>query len=402
MKQQPKKATRDHTKLHNLQLVLKTLYDHDRISRADIARITHLTRTTVSDLVGDLIRQGLVEETGHGQSSGGKAPILLTVIDDARHLIGLEIAGGELRGALVNLRGQIRQRLNLSLDDCNGDEALAMVYAMIDQLLAMADRPLLGIGIGTAGLIDTANGIVIRAVNLDWRDLALRDLLYGRYKLPVYVANDSQVAALAEYIFGRERQSDNLVVIRVGDGIGAGIVVNGELFQGDGFGAGEIGHVAVVENGDMCRCGNRGCLETVASSRALVQRARRIAETEPGSLLNRLVPQPQAINLDTVLQAFDAGDESVRQSILGVGHYLGIAAANLVGTLNIAHISLAGTMACFRSLLAETVAKEMRRRSLTALADKTQITCTELGPDIVILGASALLLTQDLGLGLIH
>lgn len=398
MKRLVQKATRKQTRAHNSHLVLKTIYDCGQISRADIARATRLTRPTVSDVVADLMERGLVEEVGHGPSAGGKPPILLSVVDDSRHLIGIDLASGEFRGAVVNLRGEIRHRVNLPLRGQDGDVALALVYELIDDLVAATNSPLLGIGIGTPGLMDVMNGVVRRAVNLDWQDLPLRSLLQERYGLPVYVANDCQVAALAEYTFGEGKGVENLVVVKVEHGIGAGIVLNGRLFYGDTFGAGEIGHVAVVENGQQCRCGNFGCLETVASARAIIQRAQAIAQNDPRSLLHQFVASSEEITIDAVCQAFEAGDEVVREMILEVGRYLGIAAANLVGVLSTRRILIAGSVACFGRAWLDKIRQEMVKRSLAMVAGETEVGISSIGPDIVILGASALVLTYELGL----
>ena len=197
MKRSAQKATSKQTKAYNTRLVLRTIYDHDRISRADIARATGLTRPTVSDAVAGLSRRGLVEEVGQGPSAGGKPPILLSVIDDSRHAIGIDLASDEFRGAVVNRRGEIRHRASLPLDGRDGEVALERVYELVDHLLSATGSPLLGIGIGTPGLMDPTKGIVRRAVNLDWQDLPLRSLLKQRYGLPLYLANDPQVAALA-------------------------------------------------------------------------------------------------------------------------------------------------------------------------------------------------------------
>jgi N-acetylglucosamine repressor len=393
-----KKATRQQTKAHNSRLILKTIYDEGEISRADVARLTGLTRTTVSDAVAELMKDGLVAEVGLGRSAGGKPPTLLSVVDDSRYLIGIDLANSEFRGAVINLRGEIKHRLSLPIHDCDGEAALTLVYDLIDELVAVSDSPILGIGIGTPGLMDARRGVVRNAVNLDWRNLPLGDLLEERYELPVYIANDSQVAALAECTFGDSENISNLIVIKVGRGTGGGIVLNRQLYYGDGFGAGEIGHVKVVEDGELCRCGHYGCLETATSSRAIVRRAQETAKNDPYSTLHRFVTTPEEINIDIVLQAFEAGDEALQQIIAEAGHYLGIAVANLVGALNIQRIVIAGSVARFGQALLEPIVQEVRQRSLAALANETQIEVTSLEPDIVILGAAALLLTQELGL----
>lgn len=393
-----KKATRAQTKTHNNRLILKTIYNQGQISRAEIARLTSLTRTTVSDIVADLMQDGLVAEVGYGSSLGGKPPILLSVADDSRHLIGIDLANSEFRGAVVNLRGKTQHRRGLPVSDRDGEAALALAYELIDQLMDIDHGPLLGIGIGAPGLMDPRRGVVRNAVNLDWQDLPLGDLLEERYDLPVYIANDSQVAALAEYTFGDNKKASNLIVVKVGRGIGSGIVLNGQLYYGDGFGAGEIGHVAVVDGGERCLCGHFGCLETATSSRAIIKRARDIAQGDPGSTLHRFASTPEAINTDVVLQAFEAGDEALRPVIVEAGRYLGLAVANLVGALNIHRVVIAGSLARFGKTLLEPIRQEVSQCSLATLASETRIETSRLGSDIVILGAAALLLTQELGL----
>jgi N-acetylglucosamine repressor len=392
------KLTREQTRTHNTRLVLRTIYDLRKVSRADIARETRLTRATVSDVVAELIDEGLVEEIGTGPSAGGKPPILLAAAADGRHLIGIDLASDEFRGAVVNLRGDIRHQITLPLHERDGEEALALASDLIDQLVAAAEQPLLGIGIGSPGLMDATNGVVRRSVNLNWHDLPLRELLEKRHNLSVYVANDAQVAALAEYTFGGGPGVDNLVVIKVGHGIGAGIVLQGSIFHGETFGAGEIGHMAVVENGEACRCGNRGCLETVASTRAILSRARQLAENDSDSQLNRYAGGPEGITMATLCQALSGGDQGVQGLVADVGRYLGIAAANLVSVLSARRIVIAGTVACLGSTLLEVVRQEMMQRALSVIAEEAEIGLSSIGSDIVILGASALVLNRELGL----
>jgi N-acetylglucosamine repressor len=378
------KATLRETREHNEQLVLATLYDEGPVSRADVARRTGLTRTTVSDVVEKLLLARLAREVGRGPSTGGKAPILLQVPDDARLLVGVDLGDAVFRGATVNLRGEILHRIEMPSEDAHGDAALERALDLVDRLLAVRGGPVLGIGIGAPGLIDTTVGTIVQAVKRDWRNLPLGAMVSARYGLPVYVANDSQVAALAEHVFGATR-SANLVAIKVGVGIGAGLVLNGELFQGDGFGAGEIGHMVVEPDGELCRCGSRGCLETVASSRAVLARLE-VLRGEP-------------VSLEMAVDAFRQGDEGVRRVVLEAASRLGVAVAALVGALDVHRIVLAGTMAAFADPWLEAVRESMRHGALPALARQTQI---ELGgiDDIVVLGASALLMTRELGLNL--
>jgi predicted NBD/HSP70 family sugar kinase len=398
----PAKATHQQTRAHNAALVLRALYDHGPISRADVARLTQLTRTTVGDVVGELLAEGLAREIGRGPSTGGKAPILLEVVDASRSVIGLDLGEFVFRAALVDLRGRVQQTVERGGTGLDGDEALEVVHAMIDELVAA--RPggasaLLGIGVGTPGIVDAETGTIRYAVNLDWQDLPLGQLLAERHGVPVRVANDSRAAALAIELFGG-RRSQNLIAITVGRGIGAGLVIGGELFHGDGFGAGEIGHTVVEDDGSPCTCGRFGCLETVANARAIVAGALEAGRREPDSHLAKRLSEHGELTLDDVRQALEAGDEPARSVVIAAGRYLGRVIAAIIGILDVERIVLHGSVTQLGEPWLEAVRDEARRRSLDLLSRDVSI---ELAPpigDLVVMGASALLLTDELGLAL--
>ncbi|MBK6794674.1 MAG: ROK family transcriptional regulator [Anaerolineales bacterium] len=375
-----KKATHQQTKQHNRDLVLHTIFANESISRAEVARVTNLTRTTVSDVVNGLLEEGLVQEVGRGESIGGKTPILLSVVADARYLIGLNLAQDKFIGAILNLRGEIKEMLEVPVSGDDGKTALDLVYQIIDQLMKKKITPIVGIGVGTPGLVNTREGVVVNAVNLEWQNLPLGQLLEKKYKVPVSVLNDSQATAIGEYVYGGDHSSDdNLIVVNVKHGIGAGIFVNGRLFQGDGGGAGEIGHVVVQEGGELCRCGKYGCLETISSARAVL-----------GSLKLKTLEQAQS--------AFENGDVKAQATVLKAARYLGVSLANLIGTLNIQKIVLTGDMTRFGSAWMDEVNTSMRNAALARLSESTQLEFGTLDYRACILGASAFLLLDDYSL----
>jgi N-acetylglucosamine repressor len=382
------KATRTHSKVHNRNLVLKTIFSNENISRAEIARITRLTRTTVSNIVSDLIGEGMVSEIGIGQSQVGKTPILLSLVEDSRWLIGLDLAQNQFRGAVVNLRGKIRDVVTIPVNDGDGIKALPLVYQILDQLISNTNQPLSGIGVGTPGLINTSEGLVVNAVNLNWKNLPLTNLLEERYHLPVYILNDCQAAAIGEMTYGKDFQKDeNLVLINVHHGIGSGIIINREIFQGDGGFAGEIGHIVVVhEGGEICRCGKRGCLETVASAKALTRQAIELVKQYPECGLPR---ETQQINLDSINEAFKTGDPLICDLVLKTADYVGMAIANLVGILNIQKIVLEGDMTRFGVPWLDKIRTTMMNYSLGRLVENTRVEIGQLGENAIILGAAA-------------
>jgi glucokinase-like ROK family protein len=390
------KATHQKTRQHNRDLVLETIFANQPISRAEIARVTKLTRATVSDLITVFMQEGLVAEVGYGTSLGGKLPILLSVVADARFMIGLNLAQDKFIGSIVNLQGDIKETIELPVSDSDGQQALQLVYQMLDRLLNKGWKPIIGIGVGTPGLVNTRDGIVVNAVNLDWQNLPLAQLVKDRYHLPVVVLNDSQANAIGEYVYGGNHEPDsNLVVVNVRHGIGAGILINGHLFQGDGGGAGEIGHVIVQENGMLCRCGKRGCLETVSSASAVVQRTREFASHYPDS---KLAQDPSKISLDSIVAAFQAGDPLAQKVVLDAAHYLGISIANLVGTLNIQKIVITGEMARFGETWLKVIAESMQQAGFTHMVQGTRLEIGKLDYRGYILGASSLLLMEDYSL----
>jgi len=382
----PERATHRQTRTFNQQLVLRALYDHSPLSRADVARVTGLTRTSVSDLVTDLLDERLIEEVGRGPSSGGKTPILLRVAPDGRHLIGLDLGESVFSGAVVNLRGQILRSLHLPLDGRDGDAAVELVFQLVEALRAGDRYHLLGIGIGAPGLIDSRTGSVRWAVNLDWADLGLGRLVEERFGVPVVVANDSQAAALAELTFYRRPRPQNLIVIRIGRGIGAGLILNGQLFQGDGFGAGEIGHISLVPGGERCHCGNFGCLETVASMRAMVDAA--------GD------DDPSITDAASLAAAFHAGRPGARGVALNAARLLGVAIGSLIGAVNVRHVLIVGPVVTLGPEWLEEVRRHVTSSALAVLARDTQVEFGSIQDDVVVLGASALLIEQQLGLAL--
>jgi glucokinase-like ROK family protein len=382
------KATRQFIKEHNRNLVLQTIFSHDHISRAQIARLSRLTRTTVSDIVAGLIQEGLVSETGYGQSQGGKNPILLSLVDDSRWIIALDLGQKQFRGAIVNLRGKIQDVITMPVDDRDGVEALDQVFQMLDWLVSRSSHKLHGIGVGAPGLINTNAGMVVKAVNLNWNNVPLTKLLEERYHLPAYILNDCQAAAIGEKSYNnRFRNSENLVLIKLHNGIGSGIIINGSIYQGDGGFAGEIGHiVSVPEGGELCRCGRRGCLETVASTQALIRQVQSEIDKFPQSLL---ASNSHGITIDSIEAAFNAGDPFVRDLVFQTAHFVGAALSSLVGLLNIHAIVLSGSMTRFGSPWLETIQREMAKYSLDLPMQKTRVEIGQLGENATILGAAA-------------
>lgn len=377
------KATHQGTKQHNRDLVLRTIFNREIISRAEIARRTQLTRTTVSEVVAGLLSEGLVKEIGAGSSIGGKPSIQLSLVPGSRHLIGLNLAQNKFIGSVIDLRGEIKKTVEVPVPGTDGKRALRLLYRVLDQLVSPEWQSLVGIGVGTPGLVNTRAGVVVNAVNLDWQDLALGQLLEQQYHLPVRILNDSQATAIGEFVYGGHGSDGNLIVVNISHGIGAGILINGQLFQGDGGGAGEIGHVLTEtgEAGLLCRCGRRGCLESLAGGWAILQAVQRLPGMSDLTTLDEL---------ETNL-----ADPAIREIVANAGHHLGTALGSLIGALHIHKIVLTGDVTRFRRPWLEAVRKAMSGAALGRMTQETQLEIGKLDYRACLLGSAAYLLLND-------
>jgi predicted NBD/HSP70 family sugar kinase len=369
----------------NLQAALQHVYREGVTTRASIARLTGVTRATASELVSQLVQDRLVREVGPGASSGGKPPTLLELNETGREILAIDLSQRPFRGALVDLSGTIRRRTGGRSERVRGREGLREVFRLVDSLVEEAAAPILGVGVGTPGIVDDS-GAVIEASNLEWHGVPLQRELMDRVRLPVKVANDAHVGALAE--FG-SHPGDNVVLVKVGFGIGAGIVVDGSLYRGDRPAAGEIGHIRVVDGGKRCRCGNTGCLETVASVPSILR-----AAAERGGL-----DAPPARSLPWVVDDLAPllGPENLHAATAEAGARLGAVLAHLVAILDIHRIVIALELRGGEDTFLESVRAVVVDRVLPDLASVVDFSTSTTGTDLVLAGAAALVLRDQLG-----
>lgn len=355
----------EHARAHNRALVLQALYRAEGLSRADVAREVGLTRVTISDLMSGLIAEGLVVELGlRTDVRPGKPATLLDINRTGFSIVALDLSyDATFRGALTDLDGTVLHREQLDVTGVLGDDAVDAVAELLARLLAQAATPVLGVGVGTPGVV-TADGTVLSAPNLGWTDVPLQQILADRSGQSVLVANDANVAALAERTFGGGEP--DMMLVRVGRGVGAGVVVADAVVQGARSAAGEIGHVVVgTDGGERCACGKDGCLETWLA-----------------------IPRLQA-RLDA------AADRD--EVLIEAGQRLGIALAPVVGALNLGEVVLSGPLELLDGTLLNSTAETLRNRTMADFHGDLSLRMTTLGRDIVVLGAAVMVLTGQLG-----
>jgi predicted NBD/HSP70 family sugar kinase len=366
------KVLPEHARSHNRALVLQTLYTTGAQSRADVARETGLTRVTVSDLVAGLIAEGLVVELGQREDARpGKPATLIDVDRAAFRIVGVDLSEHQrFLGAVIDLDGGIVVRAEVDRAGATGERAVALVIELVRELLQSTTIPVLGIGVGSPGVVDPL-GVVRSAPNLGWSDVALQARLAEEFDLPVHVGNDANVAVLAEH---GSTHLDDLLLVKIGHGVGAGLIIGGRPVIGGGFAAGEIGHVVVgTDGGPRCACGKDGCLEAWLA-------------------VPRLTAQLDALDASAP-DAASARDEILREA----GRRLGIVLAPVVGALNLSEVVLSGPAELLDGALHEATVDTLRMRTMAEHNRDLRLRMTEQAEDVVLRGAAVMVLSGQLG-----
>jgi predicted NBD/HSP70 family sugar kinase len=369
--------------------VLEVVRGRGSVSRADIARHTGLARSTVSTLVNELLGAGLLVERGAPEDAAGvqgRPPVLLSFDPGAGALLGMHFDHPLLRVAVADLGYAILAEASLAIDvDNDAQDSIDAAVALVDELLATSqvDRErLLGAGVALAGPVDQATGTVDSSAILPgWVGMSVAQVLGVRLGVPVHVDNDANLGALAESVLGAGRGVSEMAYIMLGSGIGAGLIIGGQVYRGSGGTAGEIGHVLVDEHGPLCRCGNRGCLETYAGADALLELLRR--------------QHGDALTVDGLVELARAGDAACQRVITDAARFVGVAAATLCNQLNPEMIVLGGELAQTGSLLLDPLRESIARYAIPSAAEGVRVLVGELGERAELLGALVLVLGRS-------
>jgi predicted NBD/HSP70 family sugar kinase len=356
-------------------------------SRADVARWTGLSRSTVSSIVAELISEGLVvdrEEDGRPGSGGGRPPALIALDPAAGVAVGIDFGKRHLAVAAADLSHQVLAEEWVEMPEDYGaeegiDRAGELVEAVLSDSGADVDR-VLGVGMGLPGPVHRSGIVGSSAILPGWAGTHGGERMTERLGLDVWVANDANLGALSEATWGAGRGTSALVYLKLSTGIGAGIVIDGKLFEGAGGTAGEIGHTTIDETGDICRCGSRGCLETYAAGAAIAR------------MLSR--SRSEEVDIDGVLSRAAAGDPACRRALREAGRHIGVAVANLCNLVNPERIVVGGSMGHAGDLLLDPLRDSVGLRAIPSAADDVEVVPGELGDRAELLGAVALVLHE--------
>lgn len=376
----------------NKSIILTKILNDGPISRAQIAKETNLTPPTVGSLVKELMEQKIVVESAQGTSQGGRKPTLLVIDEEAFYIVGVDAGPSKIEAIVSNLSGKIIAEHKLKIPKAvTKGSFLATLIETIEGVIAKTAKiteQIIGIGIAMHGVVDAEKGEALFAPNLNLRNVAIQDALSQHFPYLIKVENDARSLALAENWFGQGKDCDRIVVVNVGTGVGAGVVINNELYHGDAFIAGEIGHMTVDLHGEKCVCGNQGCLQTLVSGPSIARRAMELQQ-EQGLTDTLAFPTAKA-----VYEAAQAGDAFAKNILTETGVYLGIGITNLIHTFNPAKIILNGGVAKAGDFLLPFISETVKDRALTAQAKETEIVISQLGDHATSLGAVSLILVD--------
>lgn len=385
----------------NLSVIMRRLLEHVSLSRASLAEVTGLNKSTVSSLVQELIDMSFVHETGLSSTGVGRPSMMLGLNPRAGYIASCELGVDFISVLCANFGGEVLWRMNENTVGTQGQEKIMnRVLALLRQAVDFgASRGadcggLLGVAVGVPGLIEQATGTLLFAPNLQWRDVPIRDIVSAAFDgVPVFVDNEANMAALGETLFGAAKGCNEVLYISAGVGVGGAVVRNGQLVRGTTGFASEFGHMTIDPDGVLCNCGNQGCWETLVSQSAVFRLARQAIEGgQPSSLTALTGGDLSRLSIPLIVTAAAQGDAVALSVFETVGRNLGIGIASLINSFNPDLVVLGGILSLAGEWLLPTVHAEVARRALRWNAEATEILVAQHGFDACVMGGVATLL----------
>jgi len=389
------KASKKTMKQINKSLILRNIYDCTGIDRASLAKLTSLSPATVTNLVGELIRDGLVKEKGVARSTGGRKPILLDV-NPLRYLaVGMKIGVGYLDYTLFDLLGNAVTADRITVDGASPNEVVGRTIEVIEKWRGEHGDNILGIGVAVSGLVDTSRGVIRNSFLLGWKDVPMGEMLSQKCGTKTIVMNDADSFAFAQFLKGRAREYRSCVFITLGVGIGGALAVDGKLHTSSA-GVGEFGHMAIARNGEICSCGSRGCLEAYISFDAL---ANQVHQQTSSSELRKWFNQTKATEtseMEYLELALEKDPETVRVVFREMSINLGTAMKNLINIFAPEYLLVGGEALHFSKLFLNDAFDYARKNAFLGLADNVVFDVDELGEPAWSLGCAFRIIESEL------
>jgi glucokinase-like ROK family protein len=382
----------------NRSIILNFIRHEGSISRADIAQRTKLSRSAVSNIINSLIEEGILQETGKGESIGGRRPIMVNFNYSAGYVLGVDLGSNHLLTLVTDLEGNPIEEFTAPFSvDMGPENGVPILIEHIRGILAkplMRNKRVLGLGIGVPGPLDYTTGTIVSPpIMPGWNNVHLRQLLAELLKIDVWVENDANLGAIGERLKGAGQGKQQLAYIKIGTGIGCGLILDGKIYRGSRGSAGEIGHITISPDGPPCKCGNFGCLESMAAGPALVNRAILAIQAKRESNIRlEMLHTEQAIQ--EIAAAAHAGDLLAQELFRNAGRHIGTAIANLVNLFNPEMVIIGGGVADAGDLLLNPIKETVKNRSLPSNYNDTIIARGQLGREAIAIGAATMVLQE--------
>ncbi|MFC5464133.1 ROK family protein [Lederbergia graminis] len=387
MTKQLRKGNKDLIKELNRSLVINQIRLNGPISRTTLAKNTNLGLSTITNIVDSLISESYVNEVGAGSSNGGRKPILLKFNENIGSVIGIKIEPKQIIMAIADFNAKIMRKISFDLEGNITKKAmLSKIIDKMESLLSTLDKEqkLNGIGIAISGIVNPSKKILDYSPILNWKDIDFQPL-EKHFNVPVLIDNDANVFSLAHLWDGVGKVYNHYIGVTFGVGIGAGIVINRTLFRGNYGGAGEFGHMIIERNGKRCYCGQNGCLEMYTSDQYLIQEAAdlHLANTDVDS-----------INIDTLYVAAENGNKDIQQLLIKQGKNLGVGLKSVINFLNPEAIILGGEGLRGMPYVKDGILQEVENNFFSGYEKKINVHISDLGDDVWLIGACALVLEE--------
>ncbi|OLS35887.1 ROK family transcriptional regulator [Bacillus sp. MRMR6] len=399
MSNDSKTGSFERMKQHNQSTVLNTIRLKEPISRADIAKLTKLTKPTVSTMVSELIEKNLIteEEAANSTVAGGRKPFLLRINYSAYYIIGVYAAAEVVRVVMSTMDGKIVTDYSKEMTELpSKDEFMDMIINNIHDVLKRSrieSDLILGIGFAMHGLVDPDEGVAIFSPHLHLENIPIKETLEKEFKLPVMVENDVRALAIAESWFGQGQDLSDFICLSVGLGIGSGIFIKDEIYKSPFNTGGEIGHTIIEVNGPKCECGNHGCLEAYASEAAIVKKVESELTNHQDSILSQWIKDGKnKLTLKMIFKAAKEGDLFAVSILEESARSLGLAAANMINILKPSRLILEGYIFEQGDFIVSPLKKMIEKYTFKSPHEEINVVCSTLGKTGMVLGAVTLVL----------
>lgn len=387
-------------KIINSKVVLNYIREKGSVSRKTIADEVGLTSSTVTNIIHELIEGGYVIETGKGDSDGGRKPVFLQLNSNAGYAIGIELNVLNITCILTNFKAEIVKKLETDTRISEGQEkVIARIVALIKKCLKEAGvekERVGGIGLVTAGPYDRLEGLMVNPPNFPgWFSVPIRDMIQKKLNIPTYLEKDTNGAAIAEYWLGDVKGIKNLFVLNIYDiGIGGGVIINEQLFRGFKDGAANIGHMSIDIDGLVCKCGNKGCLETISSGSAMLEKIKSEIRRGRESILKQQVDDIEKIDIDMMISALYSGDPLTMEVIEEGAKCVGVAIVNIVNLYSPEIIVMGGKFINKCPMYKDLIVKNVQAKNSPPQIKDVRICLTAFGDEQGALGGAVMALQE--------